>query len=59
MFVAAFAGSLLASRAPLALLAGVFGSVALLIALKMLLPLDHCAPANTCHAAPAARRWPR
>jgi len=41
MFVAAFAGSLLASRAPLAVLAGVFGSVALLIALKMLLPLDH------------------
>ncbi len=35
------AGSLLASRAPLAVLAGVFGSVALLIAAKMLLPLDH------------------
>ena len=41
MFVAALAGSLLAARAPLAVLAGVFGSVALLIALKMLLPLDH------------------
>src|ERR1044072_4884778 len=40
MFVAALAGSLLAARAPLAVLAGVFGSVALLIALKMLLPLD-------------------
>ena len=41
MVVAALAGSLLASRAPLPVLAGVFGSVALLIALKMLLPLDH------------------
>ena len=41
MFIAALAGSLLAARAPLAVLAGVFGSVALLIALKMLLPLDH------------------
>jgi uncharacterized membrane protein YfcA len=41
MVLAAFAGSLLASRAPVAVLAGVFGSVALLIAAKMLLPLDH------------------
>jgi uncharacterized membrane protein YfcA len=41
MVLAAFAGSLLASHAPLAVLAGIFGSVALLIALKMLLPLDH------------------
>jgi uncharacterized membrane protein YfcA len=41
MLIAAFVGSLLAARAPLAVLAGVFGSVALLIALKMLLPLDH------------------
>jgi len=41
MFIAALAGSFLAARAPLAVLAGVFGSVALLIALKMLLPLDH------------------
>jgi uncharacterized protein len=41
MLLAAFAGSFLASRAPLAVLAGVFGSVAMLIALKMLLPLDH------------------
>jgi uncharacterized membrane protein YfcA len=41
MFVAAFAGSLLAARAPLAVLAGVFGTVALAIALKMFLPFDH------------------
>jgi uncharacterized membrane protein YfcA len=41
MVLAALAGSLLASRAPLEVLAGIFGSVALLIALKMLLPLDH------------------
>lgn len=41
MLLAAFAGSLLASQAPLAVLAGIFGSVALIIALKMLLPLDH------------------
>jgi uncharacterized membrane protein YfcA len=37
----AIAGGLIASHAPLAVLAGVFGSVALLIATKMLLPLDH------------------
>ena len=37
----AIAGSVLASHAPVSVLAGVFGSVALLIALKMLLPLDH------------------
>lgn len=37
----AAAGSLLASHAPQSVLAGVFGSVALLIAAKMLLPLDH------------------
>lgn len=41
MVLAAFAGSLLASHAPLAVLTGIFGSVALLIALKMLLPFDH------------------
>jgi uncharacterized protein len=41
MFVAAFVGSLLAARAPLAVLAGVFGTVALVIAVKMFLPLDH------------------
>ena len=40
MVLAAFAGSLLASHAPLVVLAGIFGSVALIIALKMLLPLD-------------------
>ena len=39
--VGAILGGLLASHAPLAVLAAVFGSVALLIALKMLLPLDH------------------
>ena len=41
LLIAAFAGSLLASHAPLAVLAGIFGTVALLIAVKMLLPLDH------------------
>ena len=41
MLIAAFAGSLLAAHAPLAVLAGVFGSVALIIAVKMFLPLDH------------------
>ena len=34
-------GSFLASRAPLAVLAGLFGTIALLVALKMLSPLDH------------------
>jgi uncharacterized membrane protein YfcA len=34
-------GSVLASHAPVTVLTGVFGSVALLIAAKMLLPLDH------------------
>jgi uncharacterized membrane protein YfcA len=33
-------GSVLAARAPVAVLTGVFGSVALLIAAKMLLPVD-------------------
>ena len=46
MVLAAFAGSLLASSAPKAALAGVFGSVALLIAAKMLLPLDHLRAAD-------------
>jgi uncharacterized protein len=41
MALAALAGSVLASHAPTAVLAGVFGSVALIIAGKMLLPLDH------------------
>jgi uncharacterized membrane protein YfcA len=41
MVAAALAGSLLASNAPTAVLAGVFGCVALVIAAKMLLPLDH------------------
>jgi uncharacterized membrane protein YfcA len=42
----AILGGVLASHAPLAVLAGVFGSVALLIATKMLLPLDHLRVAN-------------
>jgi uncharacterized membrane protein YfcA len=41
MVCGAATGSVLASHAPLAVLALVFGSVALLIAAKMLLPLDH------------------
>lgn len=41
MVLAALAGSLAASHAPVSVLAGVFGGVALLIAAKMLLPLDH------------------
>ena len=43
----AILGSVLASHAPLAVLAGVFGTVALLIAAKMLLPLDHLRVAAT------------
>lgn len=39
--IGAVLGGLAASHAPLAVLAGIFGSVALLIAAKMLLPLDH------------------
>ena len=38
--IGAILGSLFASHAPLFVLAGVFGTVALLIAAKMLLPLD-------------------
>jgi uncharacterized protein len=41
MMLGAILGSVFAARAPLPVLAGVFGTVALLIALKMLLPLDH------------------
>lgn len=51
MLLASLAGSLVASHAPLAVLAGVFGSVALLIAAKMLLPLDHL---RIAHALPGA-----
>lgn len=47
MLLAAFAGSLLASRAPLPVLTALFGGVALLIALKMLLPLDHLRAAES------------
>jgi uncharacterized membrane protein YfcA len=39
--VGALAGAFLASRVDARVLAGVFGGVALLIALKMVLPLDH------------------
>jgi uncharacterized membrane protein YfcA len=45
-------GSLLASHAPLALLAGVFGTVALLIAAKMFLPLDHLRAAREVPRGP-------
>lgn len=41
VMLGAMLGSVLASHAPLAMLAAVFGTVALLIAAKMLLPLDH------------------
>jgi uncharacterized membrane protein YfcA len=59
MLIAAFAGSMLASRAPLAVLAAIFGIVALLIAIKMLLPLDewrlaHRAPEGPFGAATSA-----
>jgi uncharacterized membrane protein YfcA len=52
MILGAALGSVLASHAPLAVLAGVFGSVAMLIAAKMLLPLDHLRV-----AADAPRGW--
>lgn len=59
MLLAAFAGSLLASRAPREILAGVFGIVALVVAVKMLLPLDEWriardAPRGTAGAAASA-----
>lgn len=47
MVLGAILGSVLASHAPLSVLAGVFGAVALLIAVKMLLPFDHVRLANT------------
>jgi uncharacterized membrane protein YfcA len=50
MVLGAIAGSMLAARAPLSVLAGVFGSVALLIALKMLLPLEHLRAARAVPA---------
>jgi uncharacterized membrane protein YfcA len=40
MMIGALCGSTIAARAPQEILAGVFGTVALLIAAKMLLPLD-------------------
>jgi len=59
MLIAAFAGSVLASRAPLGVLAAVFGGVALVVAIKMLLPLDDWriardAPRGTAGAAASA-----
>jgi uncharacterized protein len=47
MVLGAILGSVLASHAPLSVLAGVFGVVALLIAVKMLLPFDHVRMADT------------
>jgi len=41
MLVGALVGSLLATRAPVWVLTTVFGSVALVVAIKMALPLDH------------------
>lgn len=41
MLVGALVGSLLATRAPVTVLTAIFGSVALLVAIKMALPLDH------------------
>jgi uncharacterized membrane protein YfcA len=41
MLIGALLGSLLAAHAPLSVLAAVFGTVALAIAAKMLLPFDH------------------
>jgi uncharacterized membrane protein YfcA len=46
MVLGAALGSVLAAHAPLAALAGVFGTVALLVAFKMLLPLDHLRASN-------------
>ena len=48
----AILGGIAASHAPLAVLASVFGTVALLIAAKMLLPLDHVTLAkNSFHTS--------
>jgi uncharacterized membrane protein YfcA len=46
MLAGAFAGALLAARAEAALLTGLFGVVALLVALKMLLPIDELRTAS-------------
>jgi uncharacterized membrane protein YfcA len=53
MLVAAFAGSVLASRAPLSVLAGVFAFVAFAVAIKMLLPLDEMHVSDQAPAGPA------
>ena len=50
LVLGAAVGSVLAARAPLSVLAGLFGSVALLIAIKMLLPLDHLRAAKAVPA---------
>jgi uncharacterized membrane protein YfcA len=50
MLSAAFAGSMLAAHAPLSLLAGVFAVVALIVAIKMLLPFDEMRVANEAPA---------
>ncbi len=52
MLLAAFAGSILASHAPLQILAGVFGVVALAVAIKMLLPLDEVRVAQDAPRGP-------
>jgi uncharacterized membrane protein YfcA len=59
MMLAAFAGSMLAARAQLAVLAGIFGAVSLFIAAKMLLPFDELrvrsdAPQGAAGAATSA-----
>lgn len=46
VLLGALAGSLMAARAPTEVLSAIFGGVALLIAAKMLLPLDHVRLAN-------------
>ncbi len=53
MLLAAFIGSVLASRAPLALLAAIFGVVALVVAIKMLLPLDELRITDQAPGGPA------
>lgn len=54
----ALAGALLASRVDARVLAGVFGGVALLISLKMVLPLDHLVLRRTVPAGPAGATIP-
>lgn len=56
--IGSLAGALLASRVDARVLAGIFGSVALLIALKMVLPLDHLVLRRTVPAGPAGAAIP-